>query len=53
MGAISGIVGLPKKSTKDRIQRVANGFTICGYGFDMKIANTLPEALELVPKELE
>lgn len=48
-----GLGGLQKKATEAKIQRVANGYTISGYGFEMKIANTLPEALELVRKELE
>lgn len=45
--------GTTQKPTEVRINRVANGFTITGYQFETKIANTLPEALELVSKELE
>jgi hypothetical protein len=48
-----GFGGLQKKPTEARIERVANGFIINFRGVEQKIANTLPEALELVRKELE
>jgi hypothetical protein len=41
------------KATQAEIRKVANGFIIQGYGVEVKIANTLDEALALVKKELE
>ena len=35
------------------IRRVSNGFIVDGYGLELQIANTLPEALELARKAIE
>jgi len=52
---LGGCVGSPIKQRPTRVEitRVFNGFIIGGCGVDQKIANTLPEALELLRKELE
>ena len=41
------------KPTGCELRVVSNGFIIRGYGFPEMIANTLPEALELMRKTLE